>query len=191
MLDENDVVEAVCAYLEQNNFVVNRKLHTSERGIDIEATHSSSDRVLYVEAKGGTSSRSGSNRYGKPYTKSQIFDRTAKGVYTLLQMQGKQARKNSDFALAVPNTKWFREYLAPVEDSIMRLGLQMFLADENKHVEELTRPHMLTSDLNAAYQQMAQEEQREAEALEWAEATLGDVANEPIDIQATSQAAQI
>ena len=191
MLDENDVVEAVCAYLEQNNFVVNRKLHTSERGIDIEATHSSSDRVLYVEAKGGTSSRSGSNRYGKPYTKSQILDRTAKGVYTLLQMQGKQARKNSDFALAVPNTIWFREYLAPVEDAIMRLGLQMFLVDENKHVEELTRPHMLTSDLNAAYQQMAQEELREAEALEWAEATLGDMANEPIDTQATSQAAQI
>jgi hypothetical protein len=189
MLDENDVVEAVCAYLEQNNFVVNRKLHTSERGIDIEAAHSGSDRVLYVEAKGGTSSRSGSNRYGKPYTKSQIFDRTAKGVYTLLQMHGKQTRRNSEFALAVPDTKWFREYLAPVEDAIMRLGLQMFLVDENKHVEELARPRELSSDLNSAYQQMAQEEQREAEALEWAEATMGDVAEEPLKTQLAFQAA--
>jgi hypothetical protein len=29
------------------------------------------------------------------------------------------------------------------------------------------------------YQQMAQDEERESEALEWAEATIGDVADEP------------
>jgi hypothetical protein len=29
------------------------------------------------------------------------------------------------------------------------------------------------------YQQMARDEEREAEALEWAEATIGDVADEP------------
>ncbi len=33
-------------------------------------------------------------------------------------------------------------------------------------------------DLEAAYAQMAQEEGRETEALEWAEATVGDVADE-------------
>jgi predicted RNase H-like HicB family nuclease len=32
--------------------------------------------------------------------------------------------------------------------------------------------------LEAAYEQMAQDEEREAEALEWAEATLGDVSDE-------------
>jgi hypothetical protein len=32
--------------------------------------------------------------------------------------------------------------------------------------------------LGAAYCQMAQEEEREAEALQWAEATVADVANE-------------
>jgi hypothetical protein len=34
------------------------------------------------------------------------------------------------------------------------------------------------ADLELAYQQMAREEAREAEALEWAEATVGDVADE-------------
>jgi len=33
-------------------------------------------------------------------------------------------------------------------------------------------------DLEAAYRQMAKDEAREAEALEWAEATVGDVADE-------------
>jgi hypothetical protein len=32
--------------------------------------------------------------------------------------------------------------------------------------------------MEAAYQEMAQDEEREAEALEWAESTLGDVSDE-------------
>jgi predicted CopG family antitoxin len=45
-------------------------------------------------------------------------------------------------------------------------------------IEDLVRPYVIHSDLEAAYEQMAQEEEREAEALEWAEATVGDVADE-------------
>jgi putative NADPH-quinone reductase len=37
---------------------------------------------------------------------------------------------------------------------------------------------VLKHELEAAYQQMAQDEAREAEALEWAEATIGDVSDE-------------
>jgi hypothetical protein len=45
-------------------------------------------------------------------------------------------------------------------------------------IEDIVRPHVLPSDLASAYRQMAQDEGREAEALEWAEATIGDVADE-------------
>ncbi len=48
----------------------------------------------------------------------------------------------------------------------------------SQFIESLVRPYVLGKDLEIAYQQMAQEEAREAEALEWAEATLGDVADE-------------
>lgn len=48
----------------------------------------------------------------------------------------------------------------------------------SRFIESLVRPHVVGKDLEAAYRQMAQEETREAEALEWAEATLGDVADE-------------
>ncbi len=44
-------------------------------------------------------------------------------------------------------------------------------------IEALVRPHVIRQDLELAYQQMAQDQAREAEALEWAEATTGDVAN--------------
>lgn len=48
----------------------------------------------------------------------------------------------------------------------------------SRFIESLVRPHVIGKDLEAAYRQMAKEEAREAEALEWAEATVGDVANE-------------
>ena len=48
----------------------------------------------------------------------------------------------------------------------------------SRFIEDLVRPHVINRELEAAYQQMAQDEEREAEALEWAEATVGDVASE-------------
>ena len=48
----------------------------------------------------------------------------------------------------------------------------------SRFIEELVRPYVMFPDLEAAYEQMAQDEEREAEALEWAEATVGDVSDE-------------
>lgn len=48
----------------------------------------------------------------------------------------------------------------------------------SRFIEELVRPHVLNQDLENAYRQMAQDEEREAEALAWAEATIGDASDE-------------
>ena len=45
----------------------------------------------------------------------------------------------------------------------------------SQFIEELVRPHVVHADLVQAYEQMAQDEVREREALEWAEAVIGDV----------------
>ncbi len=47
----------------------------------------------------------------------------------------------------------------------------------SRFIEDLVRPYVLRQDLEAAYQQMGQDEAREAEALEWSEATIGDVSD--------------
>lgn len=48
----------------------------------------------------------------------------------------------------------------------------------SQFIEALVRPHVLREDLLAAYRDMAREEEREADAHAWAEATVGDVADE-------------
>jgi predicted CopG family antitoxin len=48
----------------------------------------------------------------------------------------------------------------------------------SRFIESLVRPHVISQDLMAAYRDMAGDEEREAEAHEWAEATVSDVAHE-------------
>jgi len=48
----------------------------------------------------------------------------------------------------------------------------------SRFIESLVRPHVVQQALESAYRAMAEEESREREALEWSEATLGDVADE-------------
>jgi predicted CopG family antitoxin len=48
----------------------------------------------------------------------------------------------------------------------------------SKFVEELVRPHVIKHELESAYKEMAKNRAREKEALEWSEATMGDIAHE-------------
>lgn len=48
----------------------------------------------------------------------------------------------------------------------------------SQFIESLVRPHVVKSNLEEAYREMALDAEREREALEFSEATIGDVANE-------------
>ena len=66
-----------------------------------------------------------------------------------------------------------------VEEQVYE-GLYAVVGRRNisQFINALVRPHVLKPDLEAAYRDMAADEAREAEALEWAEATIGDVKDE-------------
>jgi len=48
----------------------------------------------------------------------------------------------------------------------------------SRFIEDLVRPRISQQHLEAAYEQMAQDEKREADAFAWSEGTVGDVADE-------------
>ncbi|MBS3966446.1 MAG: hypothetical protein KGZ60_04245 [Truepera sp.] len=48
----------------------------------------------------------------------------------------------------------------------------------SQFIESLVRPHVIGADLEEAYRAMAEDKTREAEALEWAEATFGDAVSD-------------
>ena len=65
-------------------------------------------------------------------------------------------------------------------DETVYAGLRTVIGPRriSRFIESLVRPHVVGEDLEQAYKQMAQDEARESQALEWAEATHGDVADE-------------
>lgn len=58
-----------------------------------------------------------------------------------------------------------------VYDELQRIGGS---EDISQFIESLILPRLRALDLDSAYQQMAEDKTREAEALEWAEALIGD-----------------
>ena len=49
----------------------------------------------------------------------------------------------------------------------------------SRFINDLARPHVVQQDLEAAYREMAADEERENEAMEWIEGLIGDVADNP------------
>ena len=81
MLNENDVIAIVRAYLEETGWTIIRISNTRQTGPDLEAVNPLSTRRLYVEAKGATSASPTSSRYGEPFNRSQVRDHVANAFY--------------------------------------------------------------------------------------------------------------
>jgi len=133
-MDENKIVEAIVSYLQGLGYIVKQSLTTKEKGIDIIADHAMKGQIL-VEAKGGASTFEGSARYGKAYTKSQVFNRVAKGFFTVAEM--KEENPHATVAFALPKTKWFEEYLGRIRSSLSVLDIKVFLVGKSGVVEEM------------------------------------------------------
>jgi len=126
-MDENAVVESVCTKLHAEGCDILSRCTTKQRGIDIVARKRSNGHHYYVEAKGSTSSRSGSNRFGKPYTQSQLFDRVAKGVFTCLQLREKHRDQEKEHVvLALPEGKRVRSYVTSVSVQLEAMGIEVW-----------------------------------------------------------------
>ena len=133
-VDENEVIEAVVESLQYNGYEIIQKLNTKEKGDDIIAKNTNGS-ILKIEAKGGTSTFETSNRYGKPYTKSQVFDRVAKGLLTVL-MKNRSKEENEKIGLAIPGTDDFRNYLSDLKEILMGNGISLYLVNLDNSVEK-------------------------------------------------------
>jgi hypothetical protein len=81
MLTESEVIRAVCGFLEGNRFQVRQALCETERGVDIQGITPDGKRQVSIEAKGETSSKPITNRYGKPFDGGQVLGHVSKAFY--------------------------------------------------------------------------------------------------------------
>jgi hypothetical protein len=73
-----------------------------------------------------------------------------------------------------------RKLTITLADDVYRgLHYKVGRGEISRFIEDLVRPHVVQEDaLEAAYREMAQDEEREAEALEWIEASPDETLNQ-------------
>ena len=133
MLNENDVVRFVSIFLQDHGYVINQSCSTSQRGIDIEAKHPDKGQC-FVEAKGATSSKEGTKRYGKEFNKSQI--KTHIGVSLIKSFQTLQQYSSAEVIIALPDNLDHREVIDLMKTPIQRSGIQVYLVNDDGSVEQ-------------------------------------------------------
>ena len=134
VLNENDVVQAVVEHFKKNSYEIIQVLTTKDHGHDIVAKDLNGC-VIYIEAKGGTSSKEGTSRYEKGFDRNQ--KRTHVAVAILKAMQTKQQENNPRVGIAVPDDKDHKDIIASIHSSLNALGIEIYYVDGMMNVNKV------------------------------------------------------
>jgi hypothetical protein len=133
MLDENDVIEAVCLHLLEREYSIVQK---SSRGVvDIVARDPQSKAKLLVSATGGARSRAGGEKPQRPWTEYQVFRALTRSIASALMIRHTGHLNPGDqIALAFPDLPAVRKYLSAEKPVMECLGVRFFLVTPEKNV---------------------------------------------------------
>ena len=133
-MDENEVIDKLCKHLKSKGWHVDSYVAAGVRGIDVVAKNPLG-QIFHIEAKGGTSSDPKSARYGSPFTKSQVFDVTSKGLMQCFHHIAKNDPKTRT-AFVYPSGKYFAQYIDPILPLLQSAGLCLFRVNANNTIDE-------------------------------------------------------
>ena len=137
MLTEPDVVDAVCSFLHSWGYEILQKLEPVQRGYDIIAVkHGTPDRVLYIEAKGGTSSKPETARYGKPFNGAQIRVHVAEALYNAVAILV-TTDPNAEIraGIALPVTDKHQLLIKRIAPALAQLNIAVLWVAEDRQVQ--------------------------------------------------------
>jgi len=133
MLTENEVIAIVICHLEKSGYKKISTSNTVQQGHDIVATKGNSH--IYIEAKGETSSKANTNRFGKGFDSSQTKDHVAKAIYKAIET--KSDHPQGIVGIALPDNQRQRDLVNRVLPSLKDLGIVVFFANEDGKVDVL------------------------------------------------------
>lgn len=135
VLTENGVVENVCNYLRENGYQINQALNTEQHGIDIVAN--SDNLTLKIEAKGATSSKIDTSRFGKGFNRNQVKTHISVALYAISKLISDEIETNNvKYSFALPDDKNHRSIIEGIEKVLGILNISVFWVKENGIVVE-------------------------------------------------------
>lgn len=133
-LFEDEVVTAVRSHLQEEGYRIESYAEATERGDDIIAESPNGEVKLYIEAKGGTSSRESSKRYGEPFTRNQVKDHVAKAFYRAAKMRENRGGSETKVGVAFPKNEDHKEMVGEIESALSDLEIEVFWVDGETQV---------------------------------------------------------
>ncbi|MCE9598372.1 MAG: hypothetical protein K8S54_10430 [Spirochaetia bacterium] len=134
MLTEKDVIDAVLAFLRRKGYSLHGRADPNERGVDLEMISADGKKTFYIEAKGATSSKPATNRYGKQFTGAQVKSHVAGALLKTMGTLAAKAPKLTQVAIAVPDNAHHCNIVDPILPLIRRLGISVFYVNDQKKV---------------------------------------------------------
>lgn len=132
MLFEDKVIDAVIRYLKDKGYRILSRSDVTQQGYDLVAEKNG--KKIYIEAKGQTSSKPGTKRYGKEFNTGQKFDHVVKAVLKAIQALNQET--GSESGIGLPNDPGHMKLVESILPSMKLIGLRIFLVDENLKVFE-------------------------------------------------------
>jgi hypothetical protein len=92
---------------------------------------------FFIEAKGATSSKEGTNRFGKPFNSAQVKVHVAEAFFQAARVLPNGSSNSRRVAIALPDTSLHRRYVGEIRHSIEQLSIEVLFVDENRAVKTL------------------------------------------------------
>ena len=135
MLTENDIVSKVTDYLRKSGYEIVQSLTTKEKGVDIIAKNL--NHVLYIEAKGETSSMDNTNRFGSEFSPTQIISHVSRAIFASMAiLHDKPAGPKTKVAIALPDNNGHWQLVTKIINPLRTLGIKVFWVTDDKVSEE-------------------------------------------------------
>jgi hypothetical protein len=131
MLKESDVIKAVCCFLTSRGFTIKSTCGETETGDDIVAFGPNGRPEVTIEAKGETSSKAHTSRFGKSFSRSQVRDHVANAFFRAASAVG----KHNLSGVALPKNTDHEFYVAKVCSALQCLGIEVFWVSADGSVE--------------------------------------------------------
>lgn len=135
-MNENHVIAELKQYLQRRDYLLISECSTIMQGIDLVMMKGSQE--IWIEAKGSTSSRETSNRFGKVFNDAQCHDHFSRAFFKACQMrdEAKQSLKDVRIAMAFSHTKYYQKYCNRTNATRKELGIGLFWIKGNGTIEE-------------------------------------------------------
>jgi len=135
MLYEWDIIEAVCKFLSSQGYEIVQKRTESQRGDDIIAVSSDGSEKIFIEAKGETSSKNGSARFGKPFSRSQVRDHVANAFHKAAQKLKNNGGQSVRSGIALPKKQNHIDMVKKIRLALATLQIEVFWVNSKGLVE--------------------------------------------------------